>query len=258
MEDTVARPTIDPVGALTGLLNGFDVVDLSPVFRTSMPINTPHPDVGIVPDARTFERNGYFMQTLYLPEHAGSHVDAPAHAVRELPTRTIDAYGPTVICGPAKKVDVSFREWKAGDVLGLELFLDAAGRAGVGIEQGDIIFVDFGWDKYLMEAETDPAVGRWWGNNSPGFEEDLCVYLRDRGVRAVGTDHCNCDIASIDGKDISAYGHDRHFLPHEIFVLEGIYNLSSCPPVFYFFALPLRIEGGSGSPLRPIALVPKA
>jgi len=45
--------------------------------------------------------------------------------------------------------------------------------------------------------------------------------------------------------------------PNGIFIIEGLYNLAQVPTTFYFMAFPLKIKGGSGSPLRPIALFPK-
>lgn len=237
-------------------LNQFTVVDLSPVLATNMPKWNTHPDVGIVTNARNFEQHGYFLQALYLPEHVGCHVDAPAHGLRDHPEQSIDSYEPLAISGRAKKADVSSREWKPGELLSLADFKKEAARGGFEVQKGDIVFVDFGWDRYLLEAERDPEVGRWWGGNTPGFEEDLCRYLKEAGAKAVGTDTCSADIASVNGKVTSAFGHEKYFFPNNILILEGVFNLRLVPSVFYFLALPLKIKGGSGSPLRPIALVP--
>ena len=46
--------------------------------------------------------------------------------------------------------------------------------------------------------------------------------------------------------------------PRRILIIEGLCNLAALPAVSYFLALPLRIDGGSGSPLRPVALIPRA
>ena len=46
-------------------------------------------------------------------------------------------------------------------------------------------------------------------------------------------------------------------LPNGIPLIEELANLESLPPRCFFLALPLKIKGGSGSPLRPIALVEK-
>jgi arylformamidase len=98
-----------------------------------------------------------------------------------------------------------------------------------------------------------PAARR--GKNEPGFAEDLCAWLADRRVRAVGTDTAACDVAVRDGKVLSAYGHRQYFLPNDILIIEGLRRLAEVPPEFHFIALPLRLHGGSGSPLRAIAVV---
>src|SRR5205823_384064 len=104
----------------------------------------------------------------------------------------------------------------------------------------------------------EPAGPAWWGANEPGFAEDLCAYLAERRVKAVGTDTAGCDIAAVGGRVLAGYGHGSYFLPRHILIIEGLCNLAALPAVSYFLALPLRIDGGSGSPLRPVALIPRA
>lgn len=243
---------------LAALLDRYEAVDLSPQLYTNMPQWPTHPDVAFVPDARNFEQDGYFLQLMVMPEHSGCHVDVPAHAHPDRPTETIDSFAPTVLWGPAKKIDVSGRDWQPGELLGLAEFRERAAAEGISIEQGDIAIVEFGWDRYLEGAETDHAKGRWWGSNMPGFAEDLCRYLGEARPRAIGTDTAGCDIAVVNGavRPDEMWGHRTEFLPRGILLVEGLSNLALVPSTFYFVALPLRIRGGSGSPLRPVALVP--
>ena len=73
------------VQELATMLLSMDVIDLSPLLYTNMPHWQSHPDVMIVEDSRNFKQNGYFLQTLVLPEHSGCHVDAPAHVLPDKP-----------------------------------------------------------------------------------------------------------------------------------------------------------------------------
>lgn len=239
-------------------LSRLTVVDLSPVLYTNMQQWFTHPDIAVVPDSRNFKQDNYFLQTLVLPEHSGSHVDAPAHVLPDHAGETIDTYPPTVLWGPAKKLDLSNEPWKPGDLLSLDHFLAKAEEAELTIESGDIVLVQFGWDRYLDGAEGDHAKARWWGANMPGFSEELCAHLGEVRPAAIGTDTASCDIAVVEGTVVSEFewGHRRDFLPNGIFILEGITNLADVPALFYFVALPLKIRGGSGSPLRAIGLVP--
>ena len=63
------------------------------------------------------------------------------------------------------------------------------------------------------------------------------------------------DIALRDGKKVQkSYGHDNYFLPRGIYIIECLANLNRLPVRSFFMALPLKIDKGSGSPVRAIAL----
>lgn len=250
---------MEPMPDLAQVLRGYRAVDLSPTLYSNMPQWSTHPDVAFVPDARNFTQHGYYCQTIVMPEHSGCHVDVPAHALQDRPSETVDSFEPTALWGPAKKVDVSDRQWRPGEVLERDDFEAVAARAGVTVEAGDVVLVQFGWDRLMDGAETDASVGRWWGSNMPGFSDELCRYLGERSPRAVGTDTAGGDIAVEDGViKTGAWGHTRDFLPRGILIVEGLVNLAQVPAAFYFVALPLKIAGGSGSPLRAVGLVAQA
>lgn len=241
------------VAALVTTMRGFRAVDLSPVFHTHMPQYSLHPEVQIVPDARDFEHHGYHLQTVVLPEHSGSHVDAPSHVPIDRDEQTIDTFDPLALWGRCVTVQVADRDWQPGDLLSLEDF--QAARGDVPIQRGDIVLVNFGWDRHL----APDGLGRvYWGANNPGFSEELCRWLAEQDIAAAGTDHSTCDISQVDRVVVTAFGHMEWFLPRGILVLEGLNNLAALPAVSYFAALPLKIAGGSGSPVRPVALVPTA
>ena len=239
---------------LASMLARCDVIDLAPVLFTNMPRWSTHPDLAIIDNARNFEQNGYFLQTLVLPEHVGCHVDAPAHFHQALAAKTIDTFAPGCVMGPAKKVDVSGLDLKPGDLLTVAQFQRAAERSGIDLQEGDIALIEFGWDKYLPGG-GEGRPNDWWGSNNPGFSEELCGLLSQRRVKAIGTDTVSADLAQKDGVTIADHGHRTYFLPRDILIIEGLQNLAAAPASFYFVALPLKIKGGSGSPLRPVGLV---
>lgn len=80
------------------------------------------------------------------------------------------------------------------------------------------------------------------------------MLVEERRVAALGV-----DVASID------YGASQDFIVHRIAAaadvpgLENLTNLDQLPPTGAFvIALPMKIEGGSGAPVRVVALVPRA
>lgn len=80
--------------------------------------------------------------------------------------------------------------------------------------------------------------------------------LAERQVRAVGTDTIAGEAPMRDGQFTHQAGHDRYWLPAGILILECLANMEQLPPTCFFAALPLRIRGGSGSPVRALAFVP--
>jgi arylformamidase len=233
-------------------------VDLSPTIDSNMPKWPTHPDVGILRDARTVAVHGYFAQTLVLPEHAGCHVDAPAHLRGPDSGGTVDTLPLDTLIGPAKKFDLTAEGLEPGQTLSFARFERLAEAQALPIERGDIVLFEFGWDEHFRDELARPSERRsWWGSNMPGLDEDTCRYLSEAGVRAVGADTAGVDIAVVDGRIVSAPGHERWFLPRGILSIEGLYGLTKVPAKFIFVALPLKIAGGSGSPLRAIGLIPR-
>jgi arylformamidase len=242
------------IDALVAALDGLEAVDLSPTLRSNMPRFFAHPEFHIIDDARLIERDQYRLQTLVLPEHVGPHMDVPAHVVAERPEATVDTVAPTALWGRAVVVDVSDRDWQAGQLLGLDDLMRVAADSGATIREGDVVLVNFGWNRHLRDGGAGVA---WWSSNAPGFTEDLCRELHDLGVRAVGSDDPTCDMAWVESEPTAAFGHLEYFLPRDIYILENLESLGGLPPVVYFAALPLKIANGTGSPLRPGAFVPK-
>src|SRR5690606_2204198 len=80
------------------------VIDLSHIFSTDMPTYLP----GETPtreDFVTVENDGFYIQRWNYTEHAGTHVDIPAHFVSD--GETVDRYPPALLVSPAVVIDIS-------------------------------------------------------------------------------------------------------------------------------------------------------
>jgi|SRR5579872_819900 len=240
---------------LAKALKNLKVYDASLTLDTNMPNWPGHPSLGIVRDARNFDQNGYFAQTLIISEHTGSHVDAPSHAMRNMPEATIDKYSGDMLIGPYKKYDLVSRDYKAGEAVSLDAIKAAEKKDGFSLEPGDIVLLQFGWDKYFHPESKDMNERMWWATNSPGLSEDACKYFADSKIRAIGSDSLGLDAPYKDGVELApSVGHEKYFLPNEIFIMESLGRLRDAPATGIFIAIPLKIKGGSGSPIRPILL----
>jgi kynurenine formamidase len=240
------------VSALADALREATFYDVSPSIDERLPVFPGHPAIEIEADARTHERDGYFLQHLALGEHVGSHVDAPAHAVAAMADRTIDRYAVDRFIAPYVKYDLAAFSPGPGDLVSAAMLQEVELRDRLDPQPGEVAIVQFGWDRHFRPESDDRDERLWWIRNAPGLAEDACDHLVSLGVRGVGSDTATCDAAVVDGVITSAVGHMRAFLPNEILLFEGLVGLAAAPPRGLFIGLPLRIRGGSGSPIRAV------
>ena len=128
---------------------------------------------------------------------------------------------------------------------------------GLAIAPGEVVLVRSGWPQLY----SDPVAYLGHESGVPGITEDAAAYLADCGVRAVG-----CDTIAMDQLAPGA-GHSS--LPaHVVLLVErGVHIIEagnfedlahSGAREFMFVAIPLKIRGATGSPIRPLAIVANA
>ncbi|MFM1653443.1 cyclase family protein [Brevibacillus sp. B_LB10_24] len=242
----------DAVQTFLRLFHSFTVYDISPLFEHNMPGWPTHDKLGVITNARNFDQNGYYAQTLVMSEHTGSHVDAPRHNFPEL--ATIDDFPADYLIGPYKKYDLSAYNPQPGEPVTLQIIKEVERKENFSPNQGDIVLLDFGWDQYYKPESTNPKERTWWEKNEPGLTEEVCRYFCEAGIKAIGADTAAVDISVKDGVVTSAYGHRKYFLPKNILIMEGFHNMDKAPATGIFLAIPLKIKAGSGSPIRPFLL----
>lgn len=237
---------MDRVQQLGELLGAMQAVDLAPRLERGMPKFPAHPHLVIDPTV-SHQRNGYYCQTLSMPEHIGCHVDAPAHTVPDLMSVTIDTLAANQLFGPAILYNFSERDLKAGEMLTADDIRDYEQRNGIQAGAGDMALVCYGWHRRYWKT---PA---FYERNEPGMDESVTILFAERRVRAVGTDTIGCEIPMVKGVVGESPGHRRHWLPNGILIVECMAQLEKLPLKSFLIAMPLPIQNGSGSPLRPIA-----
>jgi kynurenine formamidase len=204
---------------------------------------------GPTPDGWFYAANAFASA-----EHGGTHLDAPIHfAEGRLTTDEIPLSG---LIGPAAVVDVSDR---AGpDYLVTVADLEGWEARHDELPDGGILLLRTGWGTrwddraaYLGTDLVGPeAVAEL---RFPGLSEEAARWLVDnRGVVAVGIDTPSLD-----------YGQSADYRAHVVLYsenvsgFENVANLDLLPERgAYVVALPMKIEGGSGAPLRIVAFVP--
>ncbi len=186
------------------------------------------------------ELHGFRSNLLMLIEHTGTHVDSPAHFIEEGPF--IDEVSLDRFCGRAIILDlhhVMLNE-KAFTVDEIE---KSVPKTTTAIDEA-IIILRTGWeDKW----STDDY------QRNPGLSKEAAEYIVRHKVKAVGIDAPSIDPG--DSKDFPAH---VALLKEGIVIYENLKNLESVGEAeFTFVGLPLRIEKGSASPVRAVAIVNK-
>jgi kynurenine formamidase len=197
----------------------------------------------------------YSAYSLCTPEHGGTHLDAPMHFAAEgLPTDQIPLNNlvlPGVVLDISAKADADpdYR-LTAADVRAFEA---SHGR----IEAGSAVLLRTGWSQRWPNAKAylgDDTPGDASKLRFPSFGAEAArLLVEERRVTLLGV-----DTASID------YGKSQDFIVHRIAAGENVGGLENLTDLhllpakgFILLALPLKIEGGSGSPARVVAMVPK-
>ena len=200
---------------------------------------------------------GYFYSSFSFctPEHGGTHLDAPFHFSKT--GRTADQVPVRQLIAPAAVIDVSKKaEANADYRLTAEDVRDWEKAHGT-IASGTIVLLRTGWGKRWPDKK------RYLGDDTPGDASHLHfpsygveaveLLVKQRKIGALGV-----DTASID------YGPSAEFLVHRIALgaqvpgLENLANLDELPETgAWIIALPMKIAGGSGGPLRIVAVLPK-
>lgn len=231
---------------LAELLRGHDWVDLTHTLEEGIPVWPTHPRFGHT----LYESQEYGdVATHYglsIGEHTGTHVDAPLHFISEDPA----SYGTDEIpldrlAGRAAVVDATGMEPVSLLPVG---HIEEWEKENGSIERGDRVLIRYGWDVRWATGKE----GRSFLDGWPGLSGEAARYLVEKGVSLVG-----CDTLSID-----AFGSEENpahytLLGNEVYIVENLKNLETLPPFCLFMAFPLKIEGGSGSPVRAVALVPR-
>jgi kynurenine formamidase len=200
---------------------------------------------------------GWFYSAFALstPEHGGTHLDAPIHFGEG--KQAAEAIPLTNLVARAVVIDVTTRAGADRDYLLTPADVEAFEQVHGAIAPGTIVLLRTGWSSRWPDKLAylgDSTRGDASKLHFPSFGPDAArLLVEQRRVAALGA-----DVASIDG------GASSDFMVHRIAAganvpgFENLTNLDQLPATgAVVIALPMKIEGGSGGPLRAIAMVPR-
>jgi kynurenine formamidase len=198
----------------------------------------------------------YEANTFRTAEHGGTHLDAPIHFAAnrhhadEIPLERL--MGPAVVIDVSKQAS-SDRDYQVS-VADFEAWEERNGR----LPDGVIVLLRTGFGRfwpdreaYMGTAERGPEAVK--SLHFPGLDPAAAAWLvAERDIHAIGL-----DTPSIDFGQSADFESHRILFEQNIPAFENVANLPELPERdFQVIALPMKIRGGSGGPLRIVAIVP--
>ena len=252
------------------LLSGqIKVVDCTTVLGPQTPIirlpkdfakETPKVEVHKISE---YDSDGPFFawNWLKLGEHSGTHFDAPHHWIsgKDFEDGYTDSLDVQRIVAAVNVIDCSVQAADDPDfLLTPQHVMDWEATHG-GINPGEWVVMRTDWDKrshdeeLFLNEDPDPFED---GAHSPGPTPECIDYLLSKGIVGWGTQCIGTD-AGMAGKMSPPYPAHNFLHRDNCFGLASLTNLDQLPPKgAILIAAPLKIENGTGSPIRALALVP--
>lgn len=238
--------------AATSPPSGFHaVVDLTHAINARVPAFEPSAKpLFSAKTVATIEKDKYFARTISLPEHFGTHLDAPAHFIRGL--WTVDQIPPERLIGPLVVLDVSAEVKNNPDYLISVEDIASWEHLHGQIPPGAIVMARTGWGARWNSAKDFRNADSKGAMHFPGYSLDTARFLVEgRAIFGLGI-----DTLSIDYGPSSDFPVHQYTLAHSVYQLENVANLDRVPASGAIVVVaPMKLEGGSGSPVRILALL---
>lgn len=226
-----------------------EIIDLSQEIFTGMPVFPGLPGVKITVHASHEELDGIkdsevvspAVNLLELGEHTGTHVDALSHMARQNRGQSIDTMPLSMFYTEGICLDLS-----AKGLLELIEIADlerALSHAGLEIKQGDTVLLCT--DHYRRAFGTD----NW--HKGPGVSIAAARWLGEQQIAAFGVEPASPGVRGVSNKEVHHICGELGFTHYENMV--NLFRLVGRGR-FRFIGLPLNIRGGTGSPVRAVAV----
>jgi kynurenine formamidase len=236
-------------GALVDLSHAYDAQTL--FWPTAERFTLKKVSDGETPGGYYYAANWFSME-----EHGGTHIDAPRHFAAD--RWTVDEIPLDRLRGPAAVVDVSAQAKENADYQVTTEDLQAWERAHGQFSEGALVLLRTGFSARWPDAATylgtaDRGAAAVANLHFPGLHPDAARWLvENRQVHAVGI-----DTASIDFGQSTAFQSHRTLFAANVPAFENLTQLDELPPTgATVLALPMKIGGGSGAPLRAVGILP--
>jgi kynurenine formamidase len=263
----MSSTSANPVAALVEALGSgaVQIVDLTQPLQESTPTIQLPPPFANTPGLSRQEISRYddrgpawAWYTLTIGEHVGTHVDAPIHWVTGRDGADIGSITPQTLVGPACVIDKTAEtEAAGGDYLLTVADLEAWESEHGAIPDGAWVLLRSGWGVRAHDQDLFLNVGEN-GPRTPGPDVEASRWLAERAIAGFGTETVGIDAGA-------AGGMEPPFPLHNLLLGAGrlgltqLANLDQLPLTGALLVVsPLRLVGGTGSPSRVFAFIPRS
>lgn len=226
-----------------------EIIDLSQEIFSGMPVFTGLPEVKITVHASHEQWDGIegsdvvspAVNRLELGEHTGTHVDAMSHMARQYRGQSIDTMPLAMFYTEGICLDLSRKGLRELiEPADLEYALAAA---GLDIRRGDTVLL------YTDHYRRAFGTADW--QRGPGVSTDAARWLGRQGIAAFGVETASPGVAGVSNREVHHICGELGFTHYENMInLDRLIGRGR----FRFIGLPLRIRGGTGSPVRAVAV----
>ena len=242
----------------TAKIESFKIIDLSHDYskETIYWVTAKEFELDTVYMGETEQGFYYSANNFSTAEHGGTHIDAPIHFAKG--GQTVDEIPLEKLIGPAIKIDVSEKAIQDVDYLiGIEDFVNWEAQQQMTIPEGSIVLLQTGHSTYY------PLKEKYLGTEQRGAEAVALLHFPGLSAEAASwlVEKRNINAIGIDTPSID-YGQSQDFKSHVILLsknipaFENLTHLDQLPNKdFEVIALPMKIKGGSGAPLRIVAII---
>lgn len=226
-----------------------EIIDLSQEIFTGMPVFRGLPEVAVTMHVSHEEWDGITDSGVVTPavnrldmgEHTGTHVDAINHMARQYREQSIDTMPLTMFYTEGICLDLSQKGRL--DLIEPADLRRALATAGLEIKPGDTVLLHT--DHYRRAYGTDD-----WPKG-PGVSVDATRWLGRRGIAAFGVETMSPGVPGVSNREVHHVCGEMGFTHYENMI--NLHRLAGRGR-FRFIGLPLRIRGGTGSPVRAVAV----
>lgn len=226
-----------------------EIVDLSQEIYPGMPVFEGHPQVAMTV-AVTHEQRAKIknpttvspvLHALTISEHTGTHVDAYNHFGIPYSGRSVDTMPLKMFYTAGICLDLSHKKLK--ELIEIPDIEAALKKADLAVEAGDTVLLYT--DHYRRCFGTPDWI------NGPGIAVEVARWFGERRISAFGVETRSPGIMGVSNKEVHTVGGEMNYSHYENLI--NLHELVGRGR-FRFIAFPLKIRGGTGSPVRAVAV----